>query len=117
MYKDGFKNGVGTDIGAYTVIQAQAGVEIGDRAEIGPHCAILSVSTISEDGEPISGKITIGEDAMVGGHCTVMPGVTIGKGAIVGAHSFVNKDIPDHHIAFGTPTKVRRKVGSKKDLV
>lgn len=105
MYPDSFKNGVDTDIGSFTAIQAQAGVEIGDRAEIGPHCAILSVSTISSDGAPISGKVVIGEDAMIGSHCTIMPGVTIGQGAIVGAHSFVKHDVPAHAIVHGVPAK------------
>jgi acetyltransferase-like isoleucine patch superfamily enzyme len=35
-----------------------------------------------------------------------MPGVTIGKNAVVGAHSFVNKDIPDNVVAFGIPVKI-----------
>ncbi len=39
-----------------------------------------------------------------------MPGVTIGKKSIIGAHSYVNKDIPDNTLAYGTPVKVIRKL-------
>jgi lipopolysaccharide O-acetyltransferase len=35
-----------------------------------------------------------------------MPGVTIGKGCIIGAHSIVNKSIPDYTLAVGSPAKV-----------
>ncbi len=37
-------------------------------------------------------------------------GVKIGKGCIIGANSFVNKDIEDYSVAFGTPAKVVGKV-------
>ena len=40
-----------------------------------------------------------------------MPGVTIGENSIIGAFSFVNKDVPDNVIAFGVPVKVIRKLG------
>ncbi len=113
LHTAGFKNGIGTDIGFGTPIQAQAGVEIGDRAEIGPGCRILSVSTISESGEPVFGKVVIGEDAQVGANCVIMPGVTIGKGAIVGALSFVKTDIPAGYVAFGIPAEAKWKVGEK----
>jgi acetyltransferase-like isoleucine patch superfamily enzyme len=35
-----------------------------------------------------------------------MPGVTVGENAVIGAHSFVNKDIPDNVTAAGVPTRV-----------
>jgi acetyltransferase-like isoleucine patch superfamily enzyme len=37
-----------------------------------------------------------------------MPGVTIGENAIIGAFSFVTKDISDGAVAFGVPAKVVR---------
>jgi acetyltransferase-like isoleucine patch superfamily enzyme len=42
-------------------------------------------------------------------HCVVCPGVTLGFGAGVGACSFVNKNIPDGEVWFGTPAKFRHK--------
>ena len=35
------------DIGAFTYIQAEAGVELHDDVEIGSHCAIFSVNSIN----------------------------------------------------------------------
>lgn len=91
-----------TDLGAFTYIQAKFGVEIGDNVQIGSHCSIYSVSTIDNK----QGKVVIGANACIGSHCTIMPGVTIGQDAVVGAHSFINKDIPDGAKAYGVPVKI-----------
>lgn len=101
----GFTLGYGTDIGAFSYINAKEQVLIEDYVQIGSHCSIYSVSTI--DGK--KGKVTLKENCCIGSHSTVMPGVTIGRNAIVGAHSFVNFDVPDDVIAFGIPAKIIRK--------
>jgi len=102
----GLKLGYKTDIGAFSYINAQCEVEIEDYVQIGSHCSIYSVSTI--DGK--KGKVTLKKNSRIGSHSTIMPGVTIGENAIVGAHSFVNKDIPDNVVAFGSPVKIIKKV-------
>ncbi len=94
-----------TDIGAFTYINAQRGVEIQDDVQIGSHCAIYSRSTI--DGK--EGKVTIKKNARIGTHTVVMPGVTIGKNAVIGACSFVNRDIPDDATAYGVPVRIVAK--------
>ena len=104
---DGLKLGYKTDIGAFSYINAQCEVEIEDYVQIGSHCSIYSVSTI--DGK--KGKVTLKKNSRVGSHSTIMPGITIGENAIVGAHSFVNKDIPDNVVAFGCPVKIIKEVG------
>jgi acetyltransferase-like isoleucine patch superfamily enzyme len=107
----GLKLGKNTDIGAFTYINASHGVEIGNNVQIASHCSIYSLSTIDNK----SGKVVIKENACVGSHCIVMPGVTIGKNSIVGAFSFVNKDIPDNVIALGIPVKVVKKIENKEN--
>lgn len=99
-----------TDIGCFTSIHAQYGVEIEDEVQIGSHCSIYSMSNISANGELVTGKVTIKKGASVGSHSTVMPGVTIGEGAVVGAHSLVLTDIPAHCIAYGVPAKVVKQL-------
>lgn len=102
---DGLKLGFKTDIGAFTYINAKHGVEIGDNVQIGSLCSIYSISTI--DGK--TGKVFLKKNCSIGSHSTVMPGVTIGKNSVVGAHSFVNSDIPDNCVAFGVPAKIHKK--------
>lgn len=99
---DGLVLGRRTDIGAFTYINARHGVELGDEVQIGSHCSIYSVSTI--DGK--TGKVSIGRNARIGSHSVIMPGVTIGENSIIGAFSFVNKDIPADVVALGQPAKI-----------
>lgn len=102
---ENLKFGKETDIGAFTYINALHGVEIGNRVEIGSHCSVYSVSTIDHK----QGRVVLKENCKIGSHSTIMPGVTIGENSIVGAHSFVNRDIPDNSIAFGVPARVIKK--------
>ena len=101
---DGFVLGYKTDIGAFCYIQAKEGVVIEDFVQVGSHCAIYSVSTI--DGK--KGRVVLKENCRIGSHTTILPGVTIGKNAIVGAHSLVNRDIPENVLAFGVPVEIIR---------
>jgi len=107
---EGLKLGRKTDIGAFTYINAKYGVEIGDEVQIGSHCSIYSESTIDNKNGPVK----IGEKACLGSHSVVMPGVTIGKNSIIGAFSFVNKNIPDNVVALGIPAKIIRNIDVKK---
>ena len=101
-----FTHGIWTDIGSYTIINASQGVSLGDNVQIGPHCAILSISTI--DGK--QGEVIIKRNAKIGTHTTVMPGVTIGENSVVGAHSFVSTNIPDNEMWWGVPAQFRRTI-------
>lgn len=94
--------GKNTDIGAFCYINALNGVVIEQEVQIGAHCAIYSVSTIDDKG----GRVVLKKSCRIGSHSTVMPGVTVGRNSIVGAHSYVNKDIPDNVIAVGCPVKI-----------
>jgi len=98
----GFK----TDIGAFSYINAKYKVVIADEVQIGSHCSIYSTSTIDNS----FGKVVLKRNCRIGSHSTILPGVSIGENSIIGAHSLVNKDIPDNVVAFGVPAKVVRKL-------
>lgn len=104
-HKDNLELGKNTDIGAFTYINAQYGVIIEKNVQIGSHCSIYTISTIDNK----QGKVVIKENARIGTHSTIMPGVVVGKNSIVGAYSFINKNIPDDAIAYGVPIKIIRK--------
>jgi acetyltransferase-like isoleucine patch superfamily enzyme len=105
QHKENLELGYKTDIGAFSYINALHGVRIEDEVQIGSHCSIYSVSTI--DGK--TGKVILKKNCRVGSHSVIMPGVTVGENSIVGAFSFVNKDIPDNVIALGIPAMVIKK--------
>ena len=55
--------------------------------------------------------VLIKRGAWLGQNVVVCPGVTIGVGAVVGANSVVNQDIPDYAVAVGSPAKVVKRIG------
>jgi acetyltransferase-like isoleucine patch superfamily enzyme len=106
QHKENLRLGYKTDIGAFTYINAKNGVIIEDFVQIGSHCAIYSVSTIDNK----EGKVILKKNCKIGSHSVIMPGVTIGENSIIGAFSFVNKDIPDNVMAVGVPAKIVKKI-------
>ena len=104
--KDGLKLGYKTDIGAFTYINAKNGVVIEDFVQVGSHCSLYSMSTIDNK----EGQITLKKNCKIGSHSLIMPGVTIGENAVIGAFSFVNRDVPDNVVAAGVPIKIIKKL-------
>ncbi|MDD4910456.1 MAG: acyltransferase [Candidatus Omnitrophica bacterium] len=110
QHKGNFKLGYKTDIGAYTYINAKKGVAIEDYVQIGSHCSVYSVSTIDNK----QGPVTLSRNCRIGSHSVIMPAVKIGENSVIGAFSFVNKDIPANVLAYGVPAKVARKLTRKE---
>ena len=48
----------------------------------------------------------IGHDVWIGCNATILRGVTIGDGAVIGANSLVNKDVPPYAIVGGVPARI-----------
>lgn len=56
------------------------------------------------------GEVIIGDNTVIGTMSMIGYGVHIGNHCVIGAHSFVNTDIPDYSIAVGVPAKIIGKV-------
>jgi len=69
-------------------------------------------SKIVEFRETKKGEVILKKNCGIGSHSVIMPGVTIGENSIVGAFSFVNKDVPDNMLAFGIPAKIIKKISN-----
>jgi acetyltransferase-like isoleucine patch superfamily enzyme len=52
------------------------------------------------------GGIKIGNNVWIGDKATILSGVNIGDGAIIGANSVVNRDVPPYAIAIGAPIRI-----------
>lgn len=48
----------------------------------------------------------IGNDVWIGCNVTILRGVKIGNGAVIGANSLVNKDVPPYAIVGGVPARI-----------
>ena len=106
QYPKNLTLGKNFDIGEFTYINSEFGVEIQDDVQIGSHCSIYSHSTIDNK----KGPILLKKNCKIGTHSTIMPNITIGENSIIGAYSFVNNDIPANEAWVGIPAKFKNKI-------
>jgi acetyltransferase-like isoleucine patch superfamily enzyme len=104
--RENFKLGNNVRIGSFTMIDAKNVVEIEDDVMVGFGSIIISFSRI--DGK--DGKIILKQGCKIGSHTILMPGITVGQNAVVGAGSYVDKDIPDGEVWLGTPAVYNRTI-------
>lgn len=89
------------EIGNYTCIAP--GVQIGGMEHSLWWC---STSPQLSNQCIFGNQTTIGHDVWIAGSAIIKQGITIGDGAVVGANSFVNKDVPPYAIVVGSPARV-----------
>lgn len=58
------------------------------------------------------GEVEIGDETWVG-RCVSIQGCKIGKHCVIGANSFVNKDIPDYCVVVGNPCRVVKRYNTE----
>lgn len=104
--------GKNTWIGPYTLLEGlNAKLTIGDNVAISSGVLIYThdstKSQLSGGREAFKvGEVTIGNNTMIGSMSTIICGVNVGNYCVIGAHSFVNRDIPDCKIAAGVPVEI-----------
>lgn len=94
----------GAQVNRFVEISGRGRVDLGKYATVGSHVSILTSTDTPwghmNDNAPDSERrimtrdIEICDDAFIGQHSTIMPGVTVGERSVVGAYSFVTRDIP-----------------------
>lgn len=112
-----------TKVGSYVYIGYNTSIT---RANIGNYCSIASNVSIGMGEHDLDGISTnsifyenqydeltkkdciIWNDVWIGVDAIVRRGVTVGNGAVIGANSFVNKDIPPYAIVAWSPAKIIR---------
>jgi len=105
------KVGARTWIGPFVVLDGSGGLAIGDHCSISAGVQIYSHHTVRSavtgGAEPYERAPTlIGDRCYIGPQTIVEKGVTIGDGAVIGANSLVNIDIPPGAKAWGTPCRI-----------
>lgn len=108
------KVGRNTWIGPFTLLDGSGGLTIGEGCSISSGVQIYSHDTVrwavSEGVAPTERSPTaIGDFTYIGSQAVVSRGVTIGDHCVIGASSFVNRDIPAYTVAVGVPC---RPIGS-----
>lgn len=81
-------------------------ISIGENSIIGYNATVLTHEFLVREYR--KGRVEIGRGVVIGNSTVILPGVSIGDGAVVGACSLVNKDIPAGVLAAGVPARVIR---------
>lgn len=110
--------GAGAWIGQWGFFQSAGGIEIGERAGIGPRVTVIT-ATHEETAPPlpiidaplIFGAVRIGAGCDIGAGTVLLPGAVVGDGAQIGAGAVVAGEIPAGAVAAGVPARVLRMRG------
>lgn len=102
--------GENTWIGPYTLLDGSGGLTIGAFCSISAGVHIYTHDTVNWSvsgggAEYDRAPVTIGDRCYLGSQTVVAKGVSIGGGSVIGACSFVNRDIPAGSVAFGVPCR------------
>ena len=114
------KVGQKTWIGPFTILDGTGGLTIGEFCSISSGVQIYSHDTVKWALTRGRAKyehtpVTIGDCCHIGSQTVVAKGVRIGDHCVIGAHSFVNEDVPPFSIAVGTPARVIGRVRVSAD--
>jgi acetyltransferase-like isoleucine patch superfamily enzyme len=109
-----------TWVGPYTLLDGSGGLTIGSWCSISSGVQIYTHNTVKW---AVSGGVAeyehaptvIGDRCFLGPYCVVAMGVEIGPRCVIGAHSFVNRDLPEGSIAVGVPARGVGQVVARDD--
>jgi acetyltransferase-like isoleucine patch superfamily enzyme len=81
----------------------------GDRVFVGPGTVFLNERIPGRvDHGPTPRGATVENDVMIGGGCTILPGVTIGARSFIAAGTLVTKNIPAGSFVKGHPGRIEK---------
>ena len=111
--------GIDCEIDEGTILMAFS--HVGPASKIGKFCIINTSSSIDHDcnirdftsiapGVVTGGNVNVGSQSALGIGAIIKHGIDIGNNTVVGANSFVNKNIGNSVVAFGTPSKEVRSL-------
>lgn len=107
--------GENTWIGPYTLLDGSAGLAIGSYCSISAGVQIYTHDTVKwalTGGQAAYERapVVIGDCCYIGSQTVIAKGVTVGDHCVIGACSFVNRDVPPYSVAFGRPCRVAGRV-------
>lgn len=104
------KVGKKTWIGPFTLLDGTGGLSIGSFCSISAGVQIYTHDTVAWALSGGKAKydyapVRIGDQCFIGSQSVIAKGVSIGRCSLIGAGSFVGKDIPAFTIAAGVPAR------------
>jgi len=114
------KVGDNTWIGPFTLLDGVAGIKIGNYCSISAGVQIYSHDTVKwalslgREKKKLA-PVVIGDGVFIGPLSVIKAGISIGNQCVIGASTYVNKDIPSKSIAVGSPAKIIGQVELSSD--
>ena len=111
--------GQGSEIGERCRISIANSLNIGEKVLLSPNIYItdcdheyrnLKIPVIDQGVVQKGQTVTIGDSSYIGINAVIVGNVKIGKHCVIGANSFVTKNVPDYCVAVGSPAKVIKKL-------
>ena len=97
--------GDGVRVMAHTYIPTRTW--FGDYVFVGPGVIFLNDrEPCRYDVMPAPCGATIEDEVVIGGGCTILPGITIGEGSFIAAGAVVHRDVPRKSFVKGVPGRV-----------
>jgi acetyltransferase-like isoleucine patch superfamily enzyme len=112
--------GAGTWIGPMTILDGTGGLTIGAHCSISSGVQIYTHDTVKWAlsggvAEYERAPVAIGDSSHIGAQTVIARGVTIGDHCVIGACSFVDRDIPPFTVAFGVPCRPQGRISIGSD--
>lgn len=110
-------------IGPNTLLDGTGGgLEVGDFCSISAGVQIYTHDTVlwALSGGVLNraeGRVLVGDCVYIGSQCIIAAGVSIGTRCVIGANSYVNRDVPDRTVAAGSPARqIGTVIGEGRDV-
>jgi len=94
-------------IGDY--VRTHSNVHIGKHSKVDSYVWIFPYVVLTNDPHPPSNTqmgVVVKEYAVIATMSVVLPGVVVNEHSLVGAHSLVNRDVPEGMVVAGHPAKI-----------
>ncbi len=105
----GVRVGDGCRIQNYACVFGPA--RLGRRVVVGPHAVVANCRFPRANlgncrTGHVDAPVIVGDDASIGAHAVVLPGVRIGRFATIGSGAVVTRDVLPHALVYGVPARV-----------
>lgn len=116
------KVGRNTWIGPFTLLDGSGDLEIGSNCSISAGVQIYTHSAVewavtNSKASYWYEHVIIGDCVFVGPNTVISMGVEIKSHVIIGANSFVDRDLPPYTLCYGNPCRPRRRIAVEGDEV
>lgn len=101
------RNELGTGVRIMSRVYVPTRTRLGNHVFVGPGTTFLNDKLPGRGDEMTTLEgVVVEDEAVIGGGCTLLPGVRVGRQSFVAAGAVVTRDVPPHRLAIGSPARI-----------